>query len=62
MTCVIYALLKKDQEMLVHLGPGEEPPEPMLYDGELHRQHRQGQYQPRGSAGKRPKTIQLPTP
>jgi transposase len=62
MTCVIYALLKKDQEVLAHLTPGAEPPEPTLYDPELHRQHRQGQYQPRGIAGKLPQLIQLPSP
>ncbi|GER90782.1 hypothetical protein KDW_49440 [Dictyobacter vulcani] len=32
MTSVIFALLKKDQEMLAHLAPGATPPEPQLYD------------------------------
>jgi len=61
MTCVIYALLKRDQELLSHLTPGAEPPEPQLYDPELHRQHRLGQYQPRGARGKPPQLLQLPS-
>lgn len=60
MTCVIYTLLKKDQELLAHLSPGMEPPPPTLYDPELHRQHRMGQYQPSRSGGKSPQMIQLP--
>src|SRR6266496_445449 len=59
MTCVIFTLLKKDQELLAHLSPGVEPPPPPLYDPELHRQHRLGQYQPSHSAGKFPQLIQL---
>jgi transposase len=43
---LIYALLKQDDEMLKHLAPGTPPPEPMLYDPELHRRHRTGHYQP----------------
>jgi hypothetical protein len=43
MTSVIYTLLKKDQELLAHLAPGVEPPEPTLYDPEIHRQNRMGQ-------------------
>jgi hypothetical protein len=61
MTGVIYALLKKDQEVLSQLAPGEQPPEPELYDPELHRQHRMGQYQPRAARGKGPQLIQLPS-
>jgi hypothetical protein len=60
MTSVIYALLKKDQELLSHLAPGAEPPEPQLYDPEIHRQHRMGQYQSLGSGGKPRKLIRLP--
>ncbi len=60
MTSVIFALLKKDQELPAHLAPGAEPPEPTLYDPELHRQHRMGQYQPRGVGGKLPQLLQLP--
>lgn len=61
MTSVIYVLLKKDQELLSHLAPGAEPPEPGLYDPELHRQHRLGQYQPVRLEEKSPKLIQLPS-
>jgi hypothetical protein len=43
---LIYALLKKDEEVLSHLAPGVEPPTRLLYDPELHRQHRTGYYQP----------------
>ncbi len=32
MTSVISALLKKDQELLLHLAPGVRPPEPQLSD------------------------------
>jgi len=61
MTSVIFALLKKDQELLAHLAPGVEPPEPTLYDPEIHRQHRMGQYQPHGVGGKPPQLLQLPS-
>ena len=48
MTDTIYALLTRDAEVLGKvLGkvlPGQEPPAPLLYDPQLHRQHRQGQY------------------
>ena len=60
MTEVIYALLKKDQELLSHLAPGAKPPEPTLYDPALHRQHRLGQYQSSRSAGKLRQELQLP--
>jgi hypothetical protein len=42
---LIYALLKKDYETLSHLAPGAKPPEPILYDPEIHKRHRHGQYQ-----------------
>ncbi len=53
--CLIYALLKKDEEVVSHLAPGAEPPAPMLYDPELHRRHCSGHYQPvkRRAAGNR---------
>jgi transposase len=43
---LIYALLKQDAEMLSGLAPGTPPPEPVLYDPEVHRHHRTGHYQP----------------
>jgi transposase len=46
MTEAIYALLKRDAEVLSKVLPGQEPPAPLLYDPQAHRQHRQGQYRP----------------
>jgi transposase len=46
MTEAIYALLKRDAEVLSKVLPGQEPPAPLLYDPEVHRKHRQGQYRP----------------
>jgi transposase len=43
---LVYALLKQDDEMLSHLPPGTEPPEPVLYDPDLHKRHRTGHYRP----------------
>lgn len=43
---LMYALLRQDYERLSHLPPGAEPPEPVLYDPELHKQHRTGHYRP----------------
>ena len=34
MTEAIYALLKRDAELLSKVLPGEEPPPPLLYDPE----------------------------
>jgi hypothetical protein len=55
---MIYALLKKDYEVVSKVPPGEEPPEPTLYDRALHQSHRQGNYLPLKSAH-RPETIVL---
>ena len=46
MTEAIYALLKRDAELLSKVLPGQEPPPPLLYDPEVHQRHRQGQYRP----------------
>jgi len=56
---VIYALLKKDQAVLDKLPHGGKPPEPVLYDQKVHRQHRTGQYSA-PTAPKPGKLIQLP--
>ncbi|GHO70403.1 hypothetical protein KSC_092950 [Ktedonobacter sp. SOSP1-52] len=61
MTSVIYVLLKKDQELLAHLAPGARPPEPQLYDSNLHRKHRTGYYQSFRPGEKSSGEIQLPT-
>lgn len=52
---VLYALLKKDQAVLEQLPPGVKPPEPALYDQEVHRKHRAGQY----TAAVSPKPMKL---
>jgi transposase len=44
MISVIYALLKQDHNLLARTEPGQKPPEPALYDREVHHQHRTGQY------------------
>jgi hypothetical protein len=56
----MYALLKKDDETLKALAPGEMAPEPLLYDPEIHRQHRAGLYHLPPSRQTSPKIIQLP--
>ncbi len=61
MTGVIYTLLKRDQELLASLAPGTQTPPPALYDPEVHRQHRLGQYQPSRLGGKTPQLIQPPS-
>jgi transposase len=43
---LVYALLRYDYEVVNHLAPGTDPPEPMLYDPEVHHRHRTGHYQP----------------
>jgi transposase len=43
---LIYALLRYDYEVVNHLAPGADPPTPVLYDPDLHKQHRSGHYQP----------------
>ncbi len=56
---VIYVLLKSDQETLSKLPAGTKPPDPVLYDPEIHRRHRAGQY--RTSTQQKPgKLLQLP--
>jgi len=58
---VAYVLLKKDQETLSKWTPGTKQPDLELYDPEIHRKHRAGQYQPSSSYVKPNKLIQLPT-
>ena len=40
----IYALLKRDAELLAQSAPGRLPPTPMLYDPAVHKAHREGHY------------------
>ncbi len=57
---VIFVLLKRDQETLSQLSFGTKPPEPILYDPKIHRQHREGHY--RASMQQKPSTvIELPS-
>jgi len=42
----MYALLKRDAEVLSKVPPGHEPPAPTLYDPAVHREHREGHYRP----------------
>ena len=53
---MIYALLRKDYETLSHLAPGAKPPDPMLYDPEIHRRHRAGEYRSM-KPGTRPRSL-----
>lgn len=56
---VIYALLKQELETLSKVPSGAKPPDPLLYDPEIHRRHRAGQY--RASTPQKPvKLLQLP--
>jgi Transposase IS116/IS110/IS902 family len=60
MTEMIYALLKQDAEILSKTPPGEIPPDPILYDPELHQRHRNGQYRPLKHTPPQRKVLRLP--
>lgn len=57
---MIYALLKQDAEILSQLAPGETPPDPILYDPEVHKRHRNGEYGPIKNVPSQRKVIRLP--
>ena len=57
---MIYALLKKDQEVLSKVSQSEKPPEPTIYDPEVHRKHREGDYRSLKHSTQPSKIIQLP--
>jgi hypothetical protein len=57
---MIYALLKQDTEILSQCSPGETPPAPILYDPEIHRRHRNGEYRPLKNIPRQRKVIHLP--
>jgi hypothetical protein len=61
MLSVAYTLLRQDQETLAKLSPGTPLPEPALYDPEIHRKHRAGQYQRPSSSEKPRRLIELPS-
>ncbi len=56
---LIFALLKKDYEILTRLSPGTEPPPPTIYDPELHQRHRTGHYSPLRREGPKNRIVQL---
>lgn len=56
---MMFALLKQDAEVLSAVPAGEEPPEPILYDPELHRRHRNGEYRPIKETARPRKVIRL---
>jgi hypothetical protein len=58
---LIYALLRYDYEVLSHLAPGADPPEPMLYDPEVHHQHRSGHYHPLKRRPRENRIVQVET-
>ncbi len=58
MTEAIYALLKRDAELLSKVPPSQDPPPPLLSDPEVHRQHHLGHYRPLKSTPP-PNTITL---
>jgi transposase len=57
----MYALLMRDAELLSKIPPGHLPPPPLLYDPEVHRRHRQGEYRPLKSTPLPNTIILLPT-
>jgi transposase len=59
---MLYALLKQDAEIVSQVPEGEPPPDPILYDREVHRRHRNGEYRPIKNAPRHRKVIRLPDP
>lgn len=57
---MIYALLKQDAEIVGQVHEGETPPDPILYDREIHQRHRNGEYRPIKHASRPRKVIRLP--
>lgn len=60
MIAVIFVLLRQDAETLRGLSAGAQAPEPVLYDPELYRQHRAGQYRP-ATPQKPVQALELPS-
>jgi hypothetical protein len=58
---VIYALLKRDAELVAQVPKGHKLPPPQLYDPEVHHQHCHGHYAPMKSASV-PPAITLLSP
>jgi hypothetical protein len=56
---LIFALLRKDYEILSQLSPSTEPPPPTLYDPDLHQRHRTGHYAPLRREGAKNRIVQV---
>jgi transposase len=59
---MLYALLKQDAERVSQVPEGDPPPDPILYDREIHKRHRAGEYRPLKNAPPHRKVIRLPEP
>lgn len=57
---VIYALLKRDAELVARVPKGHQLPPPQLYDPEVHQRHCHGDYTPMKSAAAQPTITLLP--
>jgi transposase IS116/IS110/IS902 family protein len=57
---MVYALLKQDAEILSQVPQGQAPPPPILYDPEIHKRHRNGEYRPIKNVPRQRKVIRLP--
>jgi transposase len=57
---MVYAFLKQDAEMLSHMPQGQAPPPPILYDPDIHKRHRNGEYRPLKNTPHLRKVIALP--
>jgi transposase len=57
---MVYALLKQDAEILSQVPPGQAPPPPILYDPEIHKRHRNGEYRPIKHVPRQRNVIRLP--
>ncbi len=60
MTAVIFALLKRDELAQRRRDHGRPLPAPILYDPDLHRQHRSGQYATLLAPQRQPALVVLP--
>jgi hypothetical protein len=56
----IYMLLKADAELLATIPPNMEPPDPKVYDPDIHRAHVEGRYVPAKARPKPARIVQLP--
>ena len=57
---MVSARLKQDAEVLHQLPPAETPPDPILYDPDVHKRHRKGEDRPLKNTPRQRKGIRLP--